>query len=74
VQVGTFRDPAHADRLRALIAARYGPVVIQSFDRGNGLFYSVCVGHENSEGAARELAEKLRSANLAKETFVVKVN
>jgi len=74
VQVGAFRDPANADRLKALIEASYGPVVIQSFDRGDGLFYRVRVGHESTEGAARDLAEKLRSANLAAATFVVRVN
>jgi rare lipoprotein A len=74
VQVGAFHDPANADRLKALIEASYGPVVIQSFDRGDGLFYRVRVGHESSEAAAHELAEKIRNANLATETFVVRVN
>jgi len=74
VQIGAFRDPANADRLKALVEAHYGPVVIQGFDRGDGLFYRVRVGHENSEGAARELAEKIRSANLASQTFVVRMN
>jgi len=74
VQVGAFRDPANAERLKALIEASYGPVVILSFDRGDGLFYRVRVGQESSEGAARALAEKLRTANLATETFVVRVN
>jgi len=74
VQVGAFRDPANADRLKAGIAPSYGPVEILSFDRGDGLFYRVRVGHESSEGAARGLAEKLRSANLTTETFVVRVN
>lgn len=74
VQVGAFRDPANADRLKALIEASYGPVVILSFDRGDGLFYRVRVGHESSEDAALQLAQKLRSANLASQTFVVRVN
>ncbi len=74
VQVGAFRDPANAGRLKALIEASYGPVIILSFDRGDGLFYRVRVGHESSEGAAQALAEKLRSANLATETFVVRAN
>jgi rare lipoprotein A len=74
VQVGAFRDPANADRLKALIEASYGPVVIQSFDRGDGLFHRVRVGHESTEAEARELAAKLRSANLATETFVVRMN
>jgi rare lipoprotein A len=74
VQIGAFRDPANADRLKARIEASYGPVAIQSFDRGDGLFYRVRVGHENSEAAARALAEKIRSANLASQTFVVRMN
>lgn len=74
VQVGAFRDPANAARLKALIEVSYGPVVVMSFDRGDGLFYRVRVGQENSERAARELAEKLRIANLATETFVVRAN
>jgi rare lipoprotein A len=74
VQVGAFRDPANAGRRKSQLEANYGPVVIVSFDRGDGLFYRVRVGQESSEGAARELAEKLRSANLATETFVVRVN
>jgi len=74
VQVGAFRDPANADRLKALIEASFAPVVVVSFDRGDGLFYRVQVGHESSEAAARELAEQLRNANLATQTFVVRVN
>lgn len=74
VQVGAFRDPANAGRLKALIEATYAPVEIQSFDRGDGVFYRVRVGHESSESAAQELAQKLRSANFATETFVVRMN
>ncbi len=58
VQVGAFRDPANAGRLKALIEASYGPVVILSFDRGDGLFYRVRVGHESSEGAALRIGGK----------------
>ena len=74
VQVGAFRDRVNANRLKTLIEASYRPVVILSFDRGDGLFYRVCVGRESSEAAARELAEKLRSSKLATKTFVVTVN
>ncbi len=74
VQVGAFRDPANAGRLKSLIEARYAPVEIQSFDRGDGMFYRVRVGHENSEAAAQELAARIRSANLASQTFVVRMN
>jgi rare lipoprotein A len=74
VQVGAFRDPANAGRLKAVIEASYAPVVIVSYDRGDGLFYRVRVGHEASEAGAMELAEKIRSASLASQTFVIRVN
>jgi hypothetical protein len=61
-------------RLKALIEASFAPVVIQSFDRGDGIFYRVRVGHESTESGARDLAEKLRSANFATATFVVRMN
>jgi len=77
VQVGAFRNQSNAERLKARIESQYpqfGPVTIQNFDRGDGLFYRVRVGRESSEDAARSLAESLRQANLATETFVVRVN
>ena len=73
VQVGAFRDPANADRLKALIEANDQSVPVQRYDRGDG-FYRVRVGAENSEDAASALAAKLRSANLATDTFIVRVN
>jgi len=73
VQVGAFRDPANADRLKARIEANYQSVPVQRYDRGDG-FFRVRVGAENSEDAARDLAAKLRSANLATDTFIVRVN
>jgi rare lipoprotein A len=74
VQVGAFRDPGNAQRLKARIQTFYRPVVIQGFDRGDGYFYRVRVGQENSESSAQILAQKLRNANLASETFVVRLN
>lgn len=74
VQVGAFKDRRNADRLKEIIAVRFGPVTIQGFDRGDGLFYRVRVGRENTEEAARQLARSLRQANLASETFVVRIN
>ena len=74
VQVGAFRDPANANRLKALIEASFPPVTIQSFDRGDGIFYRVRVGSESTEAGAGVLAEKLRSANFATQTFVVRMN
>ena len=74
VQVGAFRDRRNAERLKALIESRFAPVVIQDFDRGDGLFFRVRVGREATEEAARTLGQNLRRANLASETFVVRLN
>lgn len=74
VQVGAFKDRRNAQRLKEVIALHYGPVSIQSFDRGDGLFHRVRVGRENSEEAAHDLARQLRRSNLATETFVVRLN
>jgi rare lipoprotein A len=74
VQVGAFRDQSNAERLKERIESQFGPVIIQDFDRGDGLFYRVRVGRETSEDAARSLAQSLRRANLATETFVVRLN
>lgn len=74
VQVGAFRDRDNAERLKVRIESQKGPVVIQSFDRGDGLFHRVRVGRESTEDAARALAGQLRQAGLATETFVVRLN
>jgi len=74
VQVGAFRERSNAERLKALIQSQFGPVIIQDFDRGDGMFYRVRVGHESTEDAARSLEQSLRRANLATDTFVVRLN
>lgn len=74
VQVGAFKDEQNAERLKARISTRFAPVVIQSFDRGDGMFHRVRVGAESAEEAAQELARHLRETNLATETFVVRMN
>lgn len=74
VQVGAFRDPANAERLRDRIAPQFGPVVIQSYNRGDGMFHRVRVGNESTESGASELAQRLREANLAVDTYVVRMN
>jgi rare lipoprotein A len=74
VQVGAFKDRSNAERLKEKIASQFDPVIIQSFDRGDGLLHRVRVGHESSEDAARTLAGNLRATNLAAETFVVRLN
>jgi len=74
VQVGAFRDRGNAERLKERIESQFGPVIIQDFERGGGLFCRVRVGHESTEDAACALAKSLRRANLATETFVVRLN
>ncbi len=74
VQVGAFRDRTNAERLRDRIAQRFQPVMIQSFDRGDGMYHRVRVGQESSEEAAHELARQLQQAGLVTDTFVVRLN
>ncbi|HUY12315.1 MAG TPA: septal ring lytic transglycosylase RlpA family protein [Terriglobia bacterium] len=74
VQVGAFKDPANAERLRAMIEPRFSPVTIQSYNGGAGVFYRVRVGQVGSEDAALALAAQLRQANLTSVTFVVRLN
>ena len=74
VQLGAFRNWSNAERLQARVSPSFNPVIIQSFDRGDGLFHRVRVGHEATEEGAQQLAQHLREAGLATETFVVRLN
>lgn len=74
VQVGAFADPDNAQRLKALIEPRHGPVNIERYDRGDGAFYRVRVGRLSSIETANQLAQELRNGNFATDTFVVRVN
>lgn len=73
-QVGAFKDPRNAELLKEAIAPHFGPVTIQTFDRGDGIFHRVRVGRENTEEAARALGQQLRQAGFATETFVVRMD
>ncbi len=74
VQVGAFSDPENARRLKALIEPHHGPVSVEKYDRGDGVFYRVRVGQVSSLEAANQLAQELRAGNFATDTFVVRVN
>jgi len=74
VQVGAFTDRRNAEALRDAIVPHFGPVTIQAFESGNGIFYRVRVGSENTEQGARALGEKLQDAGFADETFVVRLD
>ena len=60
VQVGAFRDPANAQRLRDRLSASYSPIFIQQYDSPDGLYYRVRVGKVSGEDAARQFGEQLR--------------
>ena len=74
VQVGAFQDRTNAERLKQSIAQRFGPVNIQTFDRGDAVFYRVRVGRESTEEKADDLARQLQEAGFAIETFVVRLD
>jgi peptidoglycan lytic transglycosylase len=74
VQVGAFLERSNAERLRDRLAQRFQPVMIQSFDRGDGLYHRVRVGQESSIDGARALERQLQESGLVTETFVVRLN
>jgi rare lipoprotein A len=60
VQVGAFRDPGNAQRLRDRLNLSYSPIFVQQYDSPDGLYYRVRVGKVSGEDAARQLGEQLR--------------
>jgi peptidoglycan lytic transglycosylase len=74
VQVGAFKDPRNAENLRDRIARAYSPVSIQRFETDDGVYYRVLVGRTSSEEEAQRLANKLREANFAAQTFIVRAD
>jgi len=60
VQVGAFRDPANAQRLRTRLNASYSPIFIQQYDSPDGLYYRVRVGKVSGEDEARQFGDQLR--------------
>jgi rare lipoprotein A len=60
VQVGAFRDPGNAQRLRDRLSVSYSPIFIQQYDSPDGLFYRVRVGKVTGEDAARQFGDQLR--------------
>jgi len=59
VQVGAFRDPANAERLRDRLNASYSPIFIQQYDSPDGVFYRVRVGRISGEDAAHQFGGQL---------------
>ena len=60
VQVGAFRDPNNAQRLRDRLNLSYSPIFIQQYDSPDGTYYRVRVGKVSGEDAARQFGEQLR--------------
>jgi len=67
VQVGTFRDPANAERLRNEMEARYGSTRLAS-QASNPALWRVVVGRETTIQGAGRLAERIRSDGQGKIT------
>jgi peptidoglycan lytic transglycosylase len=74
VQIGAFRDLANAQKLKQQIPSSFGPVTFQTLEKDDGVLYRVRVGSVSTEEEAERLAAKLRAANYATETFVVRIN
>lgn len=60
VQVGTFRDPANAERLRNQMEGRYGSTRLVS-QASSPALWRVVVGRETTIEGAGRLAERIRS-------------
>jgi rare lipoprotein A len=60
IQVGSFREQANAERLRARLAPSYSPIFIKRYGEGDKAFYRVHVGKVSGEEAAEKFGEELR--------------
>ena len=70
VQVGSFQDKDNARRLAVQMKQQYGAASIQTFDRGDAVFYRVHVGRPRTLSQAAELQDKLESRGF-EDCFVV---
>jgi rare lipoprotein A len=73
VQVGAFRERAHAERLKERLSATYSPIFIQPYDSSDGTLYRVRVGKIPGEDAARQYAGQLHTKEDFT-TFVVRLD
>jgi rare lipoprotein A len=73
VQVGAFRDRNNAERVRAAMAARYGPArLVQR--QGDPPMWRVLVGSVASEGEATVLSDRIRQETGERNAFVVRLD
>ena len=70
VQVGAFRDRTNAESLAKSMKKKYGASFIQTFDRGDAVFYRVQVGDRATLKEAEKLQETLERDGF-RDSFVV---
>lgn len=70
VQVGSFRNADNARALAARLSDQYGSVQIETFDRGDAVFYRVQVGDEPTLDQAAARQAQLERQGF-KDSFVV---
>jgi len=61
VQVGAFKDPDNANRLRDRLNAEYPPATIQRAQLDEGVFYRVRAGKISGEQNAQKFADELKA-------------
>jgi len=73
VQIGAFRDPQIAERLRSQMAARYGTARLVERPEKPGV-WRVMVGAEPTPDAARALSSRIRRESGERNAFVVRLD
>ena len=73
VQIGAFRDPQSAERVRAQMAARYGTARLVERPEKPGV-WRVMVGAEPTPDAARALSSRIRKESGERNAFVVRLD
>ncbi len=73
VQVGAYRDHNNAERVRAIMEARYGCARLV-LRQGNPSVWRVLVGAEKTEGGASALSDRIRHESGEKNAFVVRLD
>ncbi len=73
VQIGAFRDPQSAERVRVQMAARYGAARLVERPENPGV-WRVMVGAEASPDAARALSSRIRKESGERKAFVVRLD
>jgi rare lipoprotein A len=73
VQIGAFRDPQNAERVRAQMAARYGAARLVERPEDPGV-WRVMVGAEATPDGARALSSRIHKESGETKTFVVRLD